>query len=277
MWRSAGLHISEDGYILPSNDTSNHEPMHDDMISNAMIWLVMKIVNFLTAYNDLSSEPSLLPVDDRQQSLLDYWNALSLELDTWHSGLPDSFRPISTTWPDKNQQRPPSTSPNSSSNASIPKKWFARPMCASTMQWYHFARILLLHHRPYSSPTTRSHPSDSTDNDNNNDPYPSPASITRETRHHALEIISIGLAQTDDGVRVHSVQALYGAGQALAASADDDDNDDDEDGSGGEALMAKRLAVVRLLRDVGRDTGWETAYRVRQLLELWRLPADWGA
>jgi len=88
------------------------------------------------------------------------------------------------------------------------------------------------------------------------------ASIVAQSRVHAAEIISIALAQTDEGVLIHSVQPLYAAGQVLAVAAD----------AGEEAVREVgllRSAVVRLLRDVERDTGWATSYRVEQLEAQW--------
>jgi len=80
MWRSAGLHISQAGYILPSNDSAVHEPMTDDMISNALIWLMMKLVNFISAGDEFPHEMGL---GVRQIALLEYWEGLEQQLDVW--------------------------------------------------------------------------------------------------------------------------------------------------------------------------------------------------
>jgi hypothetical protein len=80
MWRYAGLHISQAGYILPSNDPAVHEPMADDMISNALIWLMMKLVNFISAGDEFPHEMGL---GIRQIALLEYWQGLERQLDIW--------------------------------------------------------------------------------------------------------------------------------------------------------------------------------------------------
>lgn len=102
MWRSAGLHISHSGYILPSNQPEVQQPMADDMISNALIWLIMKLINFIAAGDDFPHE---LGLGIRQKQLLEYWEGLEKQLDVWFEGLPDSFRPTSTIWPDSSQVR----------------------------------------------------------------------------------------------------------------------------------------------------------------------------
>lgn len=80
MWRYAGLHISQSGYILPSNDPAVHEPMADDMVSNALIWLMMKLVNFISAGDEFPHEMGL---GVRQVALLEYWQGLEQQLDVW--------------------------------------------------------------------------------------------------------------------------------------------------------------------------------------------------
>jgi hypothetical protein len=80
MWRDAGLHISQAGYILPSNDPAVHEPMADDMVSNALIWLMMKLVNFISAGDEFPHEMGL---GVRQIALLEYWQGLERQLDIW--------------------------------------------------------------------------------------------------------------------------------------------------------------------------------------------------
>ena len=52
LWRSAGLHVDDAGFVEPSNLPTTFFPMQDDMISNAMVWLAMKLVNFTAATNE---------------------------------------------------------------------------------------------------------------------------------------------------------------------------------------------------------------------------------
>ena len=105
MWRSAGINISESGYIVPSNNPSHDEPMKDDMISNALVWLVMKLVNYIAAGDDVPTHMSPLGLGIRQKQLLEYWEGLDLQLTVWNNGLPDGFRPSATVWPDASNVR----------------------------------------------------------------------------------------------------------------------------------------------------------------------------
>ena len=93
--------------------------------------------------------------------------------------------------------------------------------------------------------------------------------ILQQSKSHAQEIMSIGLAQADEGVRVHSVQPLYASGQLLGVPASSDE-------AAAVELRALRMCVLKLLREIERDTGWATQYRVRQLLDEWKLPMGWG-
>lgn len=72
--------------------------MGDDMISNALIWLTMKLVNFIAAGDEFPHE---LGLGIRQKQLLEYWESLERQLNAWYEGLPESFRPTSTVWPDR--------------------------------------------------------------------------------------------------------------------------------------------------------------------------------
>ncbi|KAG9723785.1 hypothetical protein KCU75_g21085, partial [Aureobasidium melanogenum] len=204
MWRDAGLHISQSGYILPSNDPAVHEPMADDMVSNALIWLMMKLVNFISAGDEFPHEMGL---GVRQIALLEYWQGLEQQLDVWFEGLPHSFRPSATEWPDKNNQS------NVRSATKIPLKWFARPMCASTMQSFHFAKIQLLLNKPHESTGTKHIKQSGTSSKGKTwslaQRHASYASILRQSRKHAEEIVSIGLGLKNDSARIHSVQPLY--------------------------------------------------------------------
>ncbi|PNS13855.1 hypothetical protein CAC42_1346 [Sphaceloma murrayae] len=268
MWRSVGLHISEAGYILPSNDPERFTPMQDDMVCNALVWLVMQLVNFIAAGDDLPSDISPLGLGIRQRTLLEHWEGLVSQFNVWFDGLPDSFRPISTSWTDGYAQG----YEGRGRRLPVPKKWFVRPMCASTMQWYHFARIQLLHNRPQLS--TGQPPVGSVSSPSVRGPgslaqrHAIYARTIQESKEHAKEIVSIGLAQRDEGVLVHSVQPLYAAGQVMQYGG----------GEGEEArrdLDEVRRCLVGHLRWIERETGWAAEYRVRQLLAGWEKEEAW--
>lgn len=266
IWRSAGLHISDNGLIVPSNDQHNHQAMQDDMISNALIWLVMKLVNFVAAEDSVQENGSPSSFVVRQKQQLEDWEGLEMQLNVWYDGLPDDFRPSAMVRPESGKRS------RAIDSLQLPKKWFARPMCASTMQWYSFAKIQLQHSRPLDS-SGLAHNTLGSQSPTSGRPSPLAerhASL-QHGRKHAEEIISIGLAQADEGARVHSVQPLYAAGQLLGGSGTID-----SDNGNGIELSRLRACVLNLLRDIERDTGWATDYRVSQLLTMWQLPAGWG-
>lgn len=148
----------------------------------------------------------------------------------------------------------------------IPKKWFARPMCASAMQSYHFARIQLLANKPHLSTgipdgrssgitSGRATPSSLAQR------HASYATILSQSKKHAENILSIGLALNNDSARIHSVQALYTAGQVLGKA---DEGRDSVDGV--------RICILDLLQGIQRETGWSAEYRMQNLIESWGLP-----
>ncbi|KAI9663948.1 MAG: FACT complex subunit [Bathelium mastoideum] len=240
MWREAGLLIDDRGFILPSNTTTSGYPegddvMREDMISNALIWLISKLDNFMAAGDDLPPELSQLPGQGiNQRTLLDYWFQLREQFQVWHDGLPLTFKPCASVYPANLPLDEPIDAP-------LPEIWYSIPLCASTMQSFHFAQIQLLMNKPHESTQGRSTLFAR---------VTSYDAVLAEVRVHARQIIGIALARPEASVRIHSVQPLYTAGQCL----------DD--------AREKRL-VVKLLRDIERDIGWATEYRVKQLLKSW--------
>lgn len=262
MWRSAGLRLTAEGYVCPS-DTAHPEyiaenAMAEDLISNALIWLLSKLINFIAAGDDVPQTLSPLGLGIRQRELLEYWEGLDRQLLVWHDGLPDSFQATATWTPE-------------SEILEIPEKWFPRPMCASTMQSYHFARIQLLHNKPHETTGLpapgRGLPQQPLSSSIGLAArHTSYASILQQSRFHAKEIVAIGLGRSDEGARIHSVQPLWTAGLVL--------------GNGGDDGMVKpevemwRRSVLTQLRCIERDIGWASEYRVRSLLGLWGLEGD---
>ena len=80
-------------------------------------------------------------------------------------------------------------------------------------------------------------------------------SVLAACQKHSREIVGIALAQSDNAVRVYSVQALFTAGQCLGD-------------------VRERQTVLDLIRDVQTDTGYATEYRARQLTEQWQWEAQ---
>lgn len=262
LWRNAGLKLTSDGYVCPSNPQHSsyrvEDAMADDGISNAFVWLLAKLVNFIAAGDDMPTEMSPLGLGVRQQELLEYWDGLDAQFTAWYEGLPNSFHATAVCL--------------SEDSSSIEEKWFPRPMCASTMQWWHFARIQLLHNKPHVStaaPLFRNRPSlgRTAPGVSLAARHASYVSILQQSRDHAKDIVAIGLGRSDEGTRVHSVQPLWTAGLVLGLP---------EDGNVSEETTMWRRNIVLQLRGIERDMGWASEYRVRELLELWKLPPDWG-
>ncbi|KAE9379587.1 hypothetical protein N431DRAFT_159847 [Stipitochalara longipes BDJ] len=247
LWRAAGLHLDERGFVVPSNMEESQYPerqigMREDMISNALIWLMSKIINFLASGDSIDnvypqdrlSPNGLLGIN--QMLLLERWKELEKELEIWHAGLPDTFKPCARLHPVPNGNYP-----IDSPRALFSEIWYSIPMCASTMQSYHMARTILLINRPHESTARRSTLSDR---------LHSYRAIEKEVRYHSHEICGIALGRPEGSVRIHQVQPLFVAGQCLTESRE-------------------RRIILDLLRGIESDLGWATDYRVRQLLKEW--------
>jgi hypothetical protein len=172
--------------------------MREDMISNALIWLMSKIINFLASGDSVDH---VFPQDRlgpngilgiNQMLLLERWKELEKELEMWHQGLPDTFKPCARLSP-------------------ITEIWYSIPMCASTMQSYHMARTILLINRPHESTARRSTLSNR---------LHSYRAIEREVRYHSHEICGIALGRPEGSVRIHQVQPLFVAGQCLTETCE---------------------------------------------------------
>jgi hypothetical protein len=135
IWQSAGIKLSHEGYVYPSNSSHpNFDPdksMEDDMICNALIWLLAKLVNFIEAGDDVPQTISPLGLGMPQKELLGYWETHNAQFNAWYDGLLNSCHPAAVTSVDV--------------ETGMKGLWFAMPMCESAMQWWYFARIQLLH------------------------------------------------------------------------------------------------------------------------------------
>lgn len=247
LWTEAGLQLDNLGFVRPSNMSAAGYPegddvMKEDLISNALIWILSKIVNFISAgdnvHLDQNNSIDTGPLGISQHVLLERWYRLEAELDAWYNGLPDTFRPCARIVPSQLQHYKPGEDDDP---ASLPEVWHCMPMCSATMQHYHMARILLLINKPHDSTHRRSTIA------NRLNSY---RSIESEIGYHSREILGISMARPDSSVRIHSLQPLFVSGQCLTDAKE-------------------RRLIVRLLRDVESDLGWATGYRVKQLLKEW--------
>ncbi|KAJ5812456.1 Zn(II)2Cys6 transcription factor [Penicillium riverlandense] len=252
VWRSAGLQLDDQGFVLPSNG-DREGAMKDDMISNALIWILSKVFNYISAakesrnqhqpnnfHLDSGTGGSPSSQDHNHLVLAERWKAISHELDVWYDGLPDSFQPCARI---ERTATEPATESSPLRPVTIPEIWFTSAMCGSTMQTYHLARLLLLVHKPQSGDAA----------------FRSGAvfdfmdirrATLAELRYRSREIFGIALSSPFTSIMLHQTQTIFIAAQCLT-----------EDGE-------KRMAVD-ILRRVNYDLGWETEYRVQQLLKQW--------
>ena len=247
MWRDAGLQITNDGYVVPSDRLKSAlvagDTMGEDMISNALVWLSSRICNYLATGETFVPTPAgdrteiprthIGKVGETQKSLLERWNALYKELDIWYEGLPATFRPSARIKPARRR--------NEDEENPFQEIWYVLPMCAATMQHYHMARVLLLINKPHETTAGRI---------TIGDRFGSYRSIDREATRHCYEICGIALSRPQASVRVHQTQPLFIAGQYFEQERE-------------------RKVVLDLLRGIKEDLGWSTEDQVKQLLKQW--------
>jgi hypothetical protein len=229
--------------MLPSNTTESGYPegegmMKEDLICNALVWLMAKLVNFMASGDEMPAELGTSWAGVPQRTLLDYWHNLKQQFQTWHDGLPVTFKPCASI----DSSRTPRRLLRNENEALFPEVWYSIPMCASTMQCYHMSQIQLLMNKPHESTQGRTTIATRMN---------SYQSVLAACQAHSREILGISLARSDDAVRIHSVQPLYTAGQCLSDPRE-------------------RQVVLDLLRGVETDIGWATDYRVRQLVQQWQ-------
>ncbi|EMD89945.1 hypothetical protein COCHEDRAFT_1204586 [Bipolaris maydis C5] len=244
IWRDAGLMVDEQGFIMPSNMAASSyleegdATMREDLVCNALVWLMAKLVNFMAAGDEIASPSGVSWGGVSQRTLLEYWFSLRKQLQVWYDGLPPTFQPSARVTP----SHTPGQSPAKENAAMFSEVWYSIPMCAATMQTYHMSQILLFMNKPHESTQGRSTLVARMN---------SYQSVLATCQKHSREIVGISLARSDEAVRIHSVQPLFTAGQCLSDPRE-------------------RQVVLDLLRDIESDIGWATEYRVRQLFEQWQ-------
>lgn len=236
MWRIAGLALDDQGFVIPSDDAVE-DIMKDDMISNALIWILSKVVNYIADIKEFQcSHP-----ENAQRVIKDCWERLTRELDIWYQGLPDSFQPRARI---ERKQSEPATESTPLKPATIPDIWYTSAMCASTIQTYHLARILLLIHGPHNTSSQALRTGAVLDFLN------AYRNIEAELRYRSREIFGIALSSPTASIMLHQTQTIFVAAQCLA--------EDDE-----------RQMALDILRRANSDLGWETEYRVQRLIAEW--------
>lgn len=118
----------------------------------------------------------------------------------------------------------------------FPEIYFSIPMCAASIQHYHFACILLLLNQPNESLPSQSI----------GERLRGYRQISKEVDRHVRAICGIALANPPGAVRIHMLQSLYLAGLCLGR-------------------REEQQIIVDLLRGIEAELGWLTAYQVHQL------------
>ena len=165
LWREAGLSIDNEGFITLSNSDSDPSEdnvvMRQDMICNALVWLISRLINYISVgemfdpipaghREEIIEDDEPIGIGISQQMLLEKWDRIDRELEVWHNGLPDTFKPCAKI---PYQPPPNDNEPDASKFCEI---WYSIPMCGSTIQNYHMARILLLINKPHETTARRS-------------------------------------------------------------------------------------------------------------------------
>ncbi|KAL2825311.1 hypothetical protein BDW59DRAFT_146394 [Aspergillus cavernicola] len=249
LWTEAGIQVDHLGFVRPSNTGAGKYPaedaMKEDLVSNALVWIISKIINFISAGSKARiSQPGAVntgSLGHPQQVSLERWYRLEAELDIWYNGLPVTFHPCARVG------RPQTANQSDSQTddpLSLSEIWYSIPMCSSAMQHYHMARILLHSNKPQESSSGASTITNRFNSFRKNE---------GDVQFHSREIVGIGMACPAGSVRINSLQPLFVSGRFLTGPGE-------------------RQMVLRLLRDIELDLGWATEYRSKQLLREW----GWG-
>jgi hypothetical protein len=244
-----GLRVTENGKPIAHTDSHSSEDAHSeslrpDIISNTLVWLLSKLANYVAITTDSKQQPT------STRCLEAIWLSLKQEFETWHQGLPSSFRPsyrVRRT-PHYNFERSQRCRHQTESLICY-ETWYSSSMCASSMQSYHMSQILLLIHKPeglvfpFSQPSASGGPLDALTRFNQ---------MNRVLQYHAAEICAIALSRPEAAARIHMLQPVYLAGRCLHTKAD-------------------RAIVLGLLESIEFELGWSSRYRVDDLLREWGM------
>ncbi|KAL3469974.1 hypothetical protein BJX99DRAFT_240343 [Aspergillus californicus] len=235
LWTEAGIQVDSLGFVRPSNANTGKDPgedvMKEDLVSNALVWIISKIINFISARQSGAANAGSLGL---QSASLERWYRLEAELDVWYNGVPVTFHPCARIGRPQSATQSDGEIDDASSLSEI---WYSIPMCSSAMQHYHMARILLHVNKPQES-------------SNGSSTIPDRYNSSGDIQFHSREIVGIAMACPAGSVRINSLQPLFTSGRCLTGHGE-------------------RQMVLRLLRDIEVDLGWATEYRVMQLLREW--------
>ncbi|KAH8703134.1 hypothetical protein BGW36DRAFT_422708 [Talaromyces proteolyticus] len=246
LWRNMGLVIEDDGRLTTSfsSNSLSATPEHarDKILSYTLIRLVCKLVDYLAPI--LNPDP-LLPhggptsVGDTNAEYI----YLENQFDSWIQILSPSFHPDGS-FLTRHDER-------GTSKLFGRELWFSNDLCATTMMYYHMARMLLLIHRP----SLLLFGSISQGERTPFDLLYTYRIIERQLHLHASEVIAIIQGTLCDAVKLRAIQPLYVAGRCCTDTAD-------------------RHLLVGMFRDIQDSLGIATEYRVKTLLQEWDLPYE---
>ncbi|CAM1505795.1 Fc.00g114320.m01.CDS01 [Cosmosporella sp. VM-42] len=262
IWRHMGLNLDVDGILIPGNQSDagtapNSHANRADVLSNALIWLLSKLANFVAMFTEATKavdKYGRLEPPRSTEHLESSWASLNHDFEGWFHGLPSFFRPcyrvrLKDVGVDKCTGCQHRLEP-----LVRHETWYCNSMCASTMQSYHMAQILLLIHKPsgFLAPATHYRPRAPSGSNQGilSDALTNFHQMIKALQHHAVEICAIALSRPDEAARIHMLQPLYFAGRCLDNPVD-------------------RAIVVQLLECIEQELGWSTKYRVDNLLNEW--------
>lgn len=239
LWCSAGLAVDENKRLQISS-LRERGLTEEDQAANGILWLVSKIVNFLSRAKQAQLAQliglSTLDLPSNEHSIdPTVWLQLCFDLQMWFDILPETFRPSARI------DRPTGLiGPIESKLTLFPEIFYGLPACATAMQYYHFGRIALLLNQPTDAISGLSISFDRLHG------Y---REVTK-VDHHSREICGIALGCPHSAVRVFMVPLLYAVGNCL------------ED-------TVERQIILDLLRGVKSDLGWVTDYAIERLQQSW--------
>jgi hypothetical protein len=221
LWNGCGLDLQPDGSLYKSAERIKNDPKHcralAELVAHTLLWLVLRVMNYLASDADSHVRQT-------------QWDLLARQLDQWYGNLPDTFQPCA-------QIKHPAPG---RTRSHLWEAFFSIDVCAAAMQLYHFARILLLLHRPLTV-------ADQSVSRNRLKAY---REISTDAIRHAHEIVGVALGRPHPAIRVEMLLPLAIAGACL------EENDE-------------RRVVLELLRAIELDTGYATSSRCHELMLEW--------